>query len=83
VNIKVGTSGRLFLASPLGTGSGLSVSALLPSLGCGGSFARAIKEAEVRTLTVFSSPNKVEKFSALVPHSTVKLGYLRDVLRQI
>lgn len=81
VSVQVGPSGRLFLGAPLGNGAGLPVTSLLPSLGCTGSFAKALKGAEVKLLTIFISPNKLEKFRELIPHKIVKLSYLRSVLR--
>lgn len=79
--MKIGPGGRIFLAAPLGSGAGLSVAALLPSLGCNGSFAKALKGAEVKTMGIFTSPNKLSKFKELIPHSVVKLSYLRSVLQ--
>jgi hypothetical protein len=81
VSVTIGSSGNIFLAPPLGNGSGLSVSSLLPSLGCVGAFGKSLLGAEVKTMVVFSSPPKLAKFRELIPHKTVKLGYLRSVLQ--
>ena len=81
LSVTIGSNGRLFLAAPLGNGAGLSASSLLPSLGCRGAFAQALNNAEVKALSVFASPGKLVKFRELIPHKTVKLGYLRSVLR--
>lgn len=80
VAIRVDSLGRIFLAAPLGNGTGISVSSLLPSLGCRGSFAAALKDAEARTVAIFSNPVKLDKFQKLMPHRTVRFGYLRTVL---
>lgn len=81
MSVQIGPSGRIFLGAPLGSGAGLSVTSLLPSLGCTGSFAKALKAAEVKSLAIFVSPKKREKFRELIPHKVVKLSYLRSVLR--
>lgn len=81
LSVHIGPSGRIFLGAPLGSGVGLPVTSLLPSLGCTGSFATALKAAEVKLLAVFLSPKKRDKFRELIPHKVVKLSYLRSVLR--
>lgn len=81
VSVTIGPSGNIFLSPPLGNGAGLSVSSLLPSLGCTGAFGKSLLGAEVKTMVVFSSAPKLAKFRELIPHKTVKLGYLRSVLQ--
>lgn len=80
IPLRIDTLGRIFLAAPLGNGVGMSVTSLLPSLGCKGAFATALKDAEGKTTAIFSNPVKLDKFQVLMPHRSVKFGYLRTVL---
>lgn len=80
VAVRIDSVGRLFLAAPLGNGMGISVTSLMASLGCKAAFASVLKDAENKTSAIFSNPIKLEKFDRLLPHRSVKLGYLRNVL---
>lgn len=79
LNVRFDLTGSLYLAAPY-DGS-LPVASFVSAGGCSGPFARALVAAQAKLLSVFSNTTHRTRFLELAPHRTLKLGYLRDVLR--
>lgn len=73
------SSGRLHLNPPFS--SGLSVPSLLQSIGCKGSFARALLAADLKLMSIYSNSVLRDRFISSLPGPNLKLGFLRDLLR--
>lgn len=72
--VKVGGDGRLYLGD-------LPATSALASGGCHGAFSQAIAAASTKVSSIFMSPTLKARLQGQLPSSSVKLGFLRDILR--
>ena len=80
IPLRVSSDGRIYLNPPLGLGSGLAATPQLSSLSCQGTYARALKELDLKVMALHADPARLEKFNSDAPYKSMRFKELRDLL---
>lgn len=79
ITVRVAPTGKLYLGVPFS--SDLPAASLLPSTGCRGPYAQALLGAELKLAEIYLSPSRKARFVSSFPGDSIKLGFLREILR--